>query len=402
MSKIPQIALIVETSRGYGRQVSLGVARYAHLHGPWSVYLVPGESQAMSFPDAKYWNGDGIITRLETRRLEEDVLRANLPTIALDMSDEQANPGNPLSRFTDLQVDSLEAGRLAAEHLLERNYASFAFVGFGQEVWSERRCKGFQSRLRKSGHEVAVYEARDKKWEKERARLAEWLDSLPKPVGVMAANDIRGREVLDACGLADLHVPEDVGVIGVDNDELLCELSFPSLSSVSLNAVVGGYQAAKRLDALIQGRKFKHHKIVVQALSVVTRHSTSSSSIQDRKVVEAQEMIRRAKGRGLSVTDVAAGVNIGRRELDARFVASLERTVASEIQRARFEHAKRLLEETDYPIPHVAELAGYSSDSYMVQVFRKRLNQTPAKYRANLRYVTAQAFLSESAIIRAR
>lgn len=393
MSKIPQVALLVETSRGYGRQVSLGVARYASLHGPWSVYILPGETEKIKYPEAKYWDGDGVITRLESRQIEQGVLRANLPTIALDMTDEQAAPKNPLSRFTDLQVDSATAARLAAEHLLERGYPSFAFLGSGKEVWSERRRLSFEANLLKAGHSPEIYyppaRYRSASWEAERPILAEWLLDLPKPVGLMAANDIRGRQALDACRLAELAVPRDVGVIGVDNDDLFCELAYPALTSVSINGIAGGYAAAKRLDHLMRGRQFKHNKIVVQALSVVARQSTNAITIADRCVVDALEYIRRSKGKDISVAKVADHVKVSRRELDARFTANIGRTVSTEIQHVRLEHAKRLLEETDYPIPQVAEAAGYSSDSYMVQVFRKRLDQTPAKYRASIRLVTA-------------
>lgn len=394
MSKIPQVALLVETSRGYGRQISLGVARYTSLHGPWSVYILPRGAEVLEYPKPDYWEGDGIITRLENPTIERGVLEANLPTISLDMTDEQLAPDNPLSRFTDLQPDSKEASNLAADHLISRGYRSFAFVGTGPEVWSMRRQVAFEARVASIGCPCEVYCPAQKRgelsWEEERPLLATWLEKLPKPVGVMAANDIRGRQVLDACRLVDILVPKDLGVIGVDNDELFCELSYPTLTSVSLNAVAGGYAAAERLDKMMKGRKFKNKKIVVKALRVVDRQSTNVIQLEDRSVVDALEFIHHSKGRGIAVTDVADRVKLARRDLDARFSENVGHTVAVEIQRARLENAKRLLEETDYPIPEVATAAGYSSDSYMVQVFRKQLNQTPAKYRASVRVVTAK------------
>jgi len=394
MSKIPQVALLVETARGYGRQISLGVARYASLHGPWSVYILPRGAEVLEYPKPDYWDGDGIITRLENPSIERGVLEANLPTISLDMTDEQLAPDNPLSRFTDLQPDSQGAANLAADHLVQRGYQSFAFVGTGPEVWSKRRQVAFQARVESIGCPCEIYCPAQKRgelsWEEERPLLAAWLDRLPKPVGVMAANDIRGRQVLDACRLADIVVPQDLGVIGVDNDELFCELSYPTLTSVSLNAVAGGYAAAERLDKMMKGHKFKGKKIVVKALRVVDRHSTNVIQLEDRCVVDALEFIRSSKGRGIVVADVAEEVQLGRRDLDSRFTESVGHTVSVEIQRVRLENAKRLLEETDYPIPEVATAAGYSSDSYMVQVFRKQLDQTPAKYRAGVRLVTAK------------
>jgi LacI family transcriptional regulator len=183
-------------------------------------------------------------------------------------------------------------------------------------------------------------------------------------------------------------VPKDVAVVGVDNDELLCELANPTLSSVALNAVMGGYRAAGHLDQLMRGKTPRAKVLSVEALRVVQRTSSDSVASNDRAIATALEFIQQTKGRGIKVEDVARHAKLSRRDLDARFGAGVGRTVLTEIQRVRLEYAKRLLEETDYPIPHVAEQAGYSSASYMVQVFRNRLDMTPAKYRASVRMLS--------------
>lgn len=391
MHNTPQVGLLIETARGYGREVSLGIARFARLHGPWSFHLTPGDFE-QSMPAAQYWHGDGIFARVVNERIAQQLLEANLPTVALDLSEEQLHPDNPLSQFTDLRVDSEKASQLAAAHLMERHYPAYGFVGVPGKVWSDRRQIAFCEAVAEAGFEAHVYEPRALSdaggWEQELPYLVEWLEALPKPVGVMACNDEHGLHVLDACRDADLTVPKDVAVVGVDNDELLCELANPTLSSVALSGVEGGFEAAARLDKLMREGKNSPGRIVVDALRVVTRHSSDSIALDDRRVADALALIKRSRGRDISAELVAKQARVSRRELDSRFRELVGHSMVAEIQRVRLNQAKRLLEETDYPIPVVAEAAGYSSASYMIQVFRRQLDTTPAKYRASVRVLS--------------
>ena len=207
----PRIALLIETSRGYGRELLRGVVRYARLHGPWGFYVTPGDF-LQAVPRMKSWGGTGIIARVETPAVARAILASGLPTIALGLSDEQLRPESPLSRLSEVVSDSHGAGRMAAEHLLERGFRHYAYVGSRGRVWSGRRLDGFRSRLRETGFEPHVYaQPRPRRaaadWEREQPALAAWLAGLPRPAGVMACNDDRGREVLVACLHAGLKVP---------------------------------------------------------------------------------------------------------------------------------------------------------------------------------------------------
>lgn len=390
MNDHPQVALLIETSRGYGRDVALGIARYARLHGPWSFHLKPGDFEQV-FPQQKYWRGSGVFARLANAKIVEELAAANLPTIALDMTDEQLSKSSPASKFTDLRVDSEAAAELAAAHLMERRYPNYAFVGSTGFIWSERRRKRFQEVIGDAGYETHVFEVAERnhgEWDKVVPRLADWIASLPKPVGVMACNDEHGLHVLDACRHAGLKAPAEVGVVGVDNDTLLCELCSPTLSSVMLNGVEGGYQAASWLNEMMKKGRNKHRTIHVGALRVVTRQSTDLVTVDHKQVAIALSLINESCGREVTADSVAEQAKVSRRELDALFRDTIGRSVAAEIQRVRLNHARRLLEETDYPVPDIAEAAGYSSASYMVQVFRRELNTTPAKYRVGVRLLS--------------
>jgi LacI family transcriptional regulator len=387
MRDVPKVALLVETSRGFGREFLLGIARYSRLHGPWSFHITPGDYKQV-VPKMKQWGGTGIIARIADRRVAQAVVNANLPTIALGLTDEQMQSDNPLSKFSEISSDPTEVSRLAAEHLLERRFTRFAYVGSDDRGWSSRREKGFREYLRQHQFEPFVYptpgRAQDRIWEREQALLARWISQLPMPIGLFACDDDRGREVLEACKLAGLNVPEDVAVVGVDNDEVFCELSDPPLSSVALNAETAGYRAAGLLDAMMQGRVRKRQKIVVESLGVVTRRSTEILAVDDEDVANALQFIRRQKGHGISVDQVAAEVAMSRRSLEKRFRDTIGRTILEEIQLGRLERAKRLLLETTYPISKVAEIAGFGSPGYFIQFFQRHVGRTPRKYRVEL------------------
>jgi len=383
---MPKVALLVETSQGYGRAFLRGVVRYARLHGPWAFYLQPGDLRQL-LPRMEEWGGTGIIARVENPEAAKAVLAANLPTIVLDLSESQLAEDNPLSRFSEVRPDSRKASRMAAEHLLERGLRHFAFVGtWGDLPWSVRRGEGFAERLAEDGIRCDPFPmpkaARDRRWGREQAILAQWLQSRPKPLGVLASDDDRGRQVLEACRAAGLSVPDDVAVIGVDNDELLCSLSDPMLSSVALNSDQAGYDAAALLHGLMSGRIRKPQRILVDATHVVARRSTDVHAAADRELAQALRFIRDNVISPIRVEDVVAQIGCSRRTLELRFQRLLGRSINQEIQRIRLERAKHLLAETELSVARVAEAVGFNSASYMIRLFRQHLGQSPTWFRA--------------------
>lgn len=387
MREIPKVALLVETSRGFGRDLLCGISRYAQLHGPWSFHIKAGDFE-QALPKMKQWGGTGIIARIPNERIAKAILDTNLPTIALGLSDEQLQPGSPLREFSELSSDPVEVASMAANHLLERRFRHFAYVGVEGRSWSKRREREFGAQLRKVGFEPHIYispeKPADRVWEKEQSIILEWLRRLPKPVGLFACNDDRGREVLEACRIMNLRVPEDVAVLGVDNDEVFCGLAYPPLSSVALNAETAGYRAAELLDGMMQGAIRKPRRIMVEALGVVTRRSTDIVAVEDEDVASALQYIHREQGRNISVESVVQEVAVSRRNLEKRFRDTIGRTILEEIQITRLERAKRLLLETTYPVSKVAELSGFGTTGYFIQFFQNRVGKTPRKYRTEL------------------
>lgn len=388
MAGIPRVALLIETARGYGRGLLRGIVRYARLHGPWAFYITPGDfSQVV--PKLRQWGGTGIIARIETPEIGKALLATRLPLIALDLSEAQLAAGSRLHGVSELASNSHQAAQLAAEHLLERGFWNYAFVGIAGRVWSDRRQRGFCERIGAAGFTPHLYPApkrkRDLEWAQEQSLMADWLRGLPKPIGVMACNDDRGRQVLEACRAAGVQVPEEAAVVGVDNDELLCELADPPLSSVALNAERAGHEAAALLDGLMSGQVPKPQRILAEALEVVTRRSSEVMAMDDREVAQALRYIHENAGRPMRVDQIVHSLAVSRRALEIRFQRAVGRSIHDEIQRAHLERAKRLLRESDLPLPGVAEASGFATPSYLAQVFRQQTGLTPARYRRQVR-----------------
>ena len=331
----------------------------------------------------------GIIGRIQTPAIARVLLSSGLPVIAVDLTDEQLAGSNPLSKLSEVCADSHSAGRVAAEHLIERGFTSFGFCGYRGRIWSDRRQEGFCERVEENQCSCQVYQparhGRTLPWHREEPLVTAWLESLPKPVGIMTCNDIRGRQVIEACLQAGLRVPDDVAVVGVDEDRLLCDLANPPLSSVALNLERAGYRAAELLDGLMSSRVCRPQRILVEAMWVIPRRSTNIQAIEDRHVAAAARFIRDHFRQPITVGDVVAESRISRRSLEIRFQQSLKRSVRQQIQQARLAWSKKLLVETTLSAEKIAELSGFSSLSYMSSVFQRELAMTLTEYRRQSR-----------------
>ncbi|MBI1368477.1 MAG: helix-turn-helix domain-containing protein [Planctomycetes bacterium] len=378
MPHIRQVALIVETSSIYGRRLLEGVNRYVQTHRPWSIFL--DQSDLFARPPAwlATWRGDGIICRTRRSLLAIDPRRQPI----VDLSDiEEPRPGVPR-----IESDHAAIGRLAADHLLNRGFRRFAFCGFSDHRWSELRHDGFKNRIAATGHDVHSYRStwsgrRDRSWVVEQRRIERWLRRLKKPVGIMAANDLRGQHVLDAAARANLAIPETVAVIGCDNDELLCSLGRPPLSSVVPHAARVGYEAAGVLDRLMDGRHVKASSLLIEPLDVVTRQSSDVLAIEDALVAESLRIIRERASFGLSVEELLEELAVSRTTLERRFREQLGRSPHAEIRRAQLKRVKELLAGTELPLDRIARLTGFAHPEYLSVLFKRTERITPGRYR---------------------
>ncbi len=384
--KIPQVAVLLESSHETSRGMLRGILKYVRLNGPWALHLVPGGARDQRLPNAGAWRGSGIIARVPNAKTASEIVAARLPAVIIDPLDPLLAPSHPLSRCCRVRCDSQAVACLAADHLVAGGFTHFAFAGAPVAPnWSRWRQEAFASRLAEHGHACSVYPgppARDRsEWERERAAMCRWLAKLPKPVAVFAANDARGRQVLDACLAADLPVPYQVAVLGVNNDELICETSQPPLSSVAVDVEQAGYAAAELLDHLMRGTLREPRIITYQPAEVVRRASTERLPVTDRLVIRALEYIRINAGLNIRVTDVAGHLGVTRRWLEKRFAAELDRSVLDEIQRVRFETVRGLVSQTDLAFTEIARRCGFTSANHLGIIFKAHFGVTMSAYR---------------------
>jgi LacI family transcriptional regulator len=359
------------------------VARYVREHGPWAIYHEPRSLEEMVPRWLKSWQGDGIIARIQNRQIASAVAAIGLPTV--DVLGVVPDCGFPL-----VHVDDAAIGRSGADHLLERGFRHFGFLSIERENWSHLRGSAFAAQVARRNctcHtlEIARRSAKSGSWERYEAELSQWVSNLPKPAGIMIASDQLGTALLEACRRAGANVPDDVGVIGVDNDEPLCLVSDPPLSSIWPNHAQVGYEAAKLLDAMLRGQPSPDAPIYLSPGNIVTRLSTNTLAVEDRVVAAAARFIREHASDGINVEDVVREAAVCRSVLQRRFKDVFRRTIHDEIVTARLARAKELLRDTDLPLVLIAEKSGFRHQEYMGAVFKQRLSTTPARYRIDSR-----------------
>ncbi|MHC4882364.1 MAG: DNA-binding transcriptional regulator [Planctomycetota bacterium] len=377
MVNIPRVIVIAGTAFSYGRGLLRGIARYSHLHGPWSFFSERGKPEEI-LPYLKNWKPNGIISYAFDGKHVNSFIPKGLPAIMIGSNVEI--PGYP-----NVLGDQENHSKAAAGYFLNAGFQNFAYCGFSNLEWSQIRGRYFAERLREKGIEVSYYESPllfyHKHWQHEQEELAAWLVSLPKPVAVMACNDERGRHVLEACKIAELAVPEQVAVIGVDNDEAICELTQPPLSSVAVNTEKAGYEAAELLDKMMKGQKGPYENIIVQTLRVVPRQSSDILMIQDESVARAVNFIRVNAKRPLQVQDVADTVAIHRRGLERRFKKRLNRSVHEEIRRVRIELIKKFLLETNMTVSQISNQLDFNEIAQLTRFFSREMGLSPNDFR---------------------
>jgi LacI family transcriptional regulator len=371
----PKVALLFEATNSYARSLLVGIGEYILSHGPWRVYYA--ELGTSDEPPAwlKGWQGQGVIVRGENRRLAKAVENLSVPVVDL-------TPSRLLPRAPWVKSDDAAIARLAAQHFLERGFRTFAFCGDARFSWSNRRGEQFGLLIRGAGHPCHVYAPLDRSSnsDDEVNAIAAWLAGLPKPVAVFACYDNRGQQVLEGCRRQGLAVPEEVAVLGVDNDEVLCVLSPPPLSSVSLNPRRAGWEAAALLSLMMKGETFEASAHLIPPVGVVNRQSSDILAVADPKIAEALRYIREHACEGIGVSDVLRHCPMARRALETRFKKLLGRTPHQEILRVQINRVKELLVGTELPVWEIADRTGFEPE-YLSVVFKQSTGVAPSEYR---------------------
>lgn len=399
---LPRVAVLIESSRAFGRGLIEGIARYSRLHGPWSMYFEPHELGVAPPGWLKDWTGDGIIARIDDRRMAEAVLATGLP--ALDLR----------GRFRDLDLpfigsNNIAITRVGFEHLRERGLRRFGFCGMPSgriRALDERRDHfvrhvteaGFDCYLFTSQPHMAlakdaagpfgppgVIEPAPADWDAEQNRLAEWVLSLPRPIGILACHDPRGYQLVDACRRAGVSVPDEVAVVGVDNDPVLCSMANPPMTSIDPDGPRIGFAAAECLDRMMRGERPPQEAVTIEPRGLTARRSSDMLAIDDPEIARAVRYIRDHACRGARVDEVVHQIAMSRSVFERRFKQALGRTPKSELLRVQIERAKQLLAESDLPLATVAEQCGFSTEKYLSDAFVRVTGSRPTAFRRTIR-----------------
>jgi LacI family transcriptional regulator len=378
----PQVLLIFQTRFEECTAMLKGIAHFERNHQLWVGFL---DDEARAEKDqqwlrSKKW--DGVISRHTTAPLVQTCAELKLPLV--DLNDTDPFPGVP-----KIRPDNIGFGHLGAEHFIERGFQHFGFAGFANHGWSRERRDGFVEALLLASRPCDVFDVKypgdyTPFWDSQQIEaLVAWLKGLPKPVGIMACNDMRAQQILSAAHAASILVPEEVAVLGANNEPIRCELAYPPLSSVSPNAFQSGYKSAETLACLMARRQPDILDLRIEPLGVAIRPSTDVLAIEDRSIATALSYIRRKACTKLSVEEVVKNAFTSRSQLEKKFRKHLGRSPQAEIRRVQVAKIKQLLQETDYPLKRIAEMTGFEHVEYMSVVFKRLTGDSPGAFRRN-------------------
>jgi len=375
-ARIPQVAILVDTSRSYGRDIVRGIRRYVAEHGPWSLYLEPRDLRS-SFPDwLKNWSGDGILSRTVDEVMLRQLKATKLPVVELRTTVLKHS-------FPFVGMDNSVVGTRVAEHFRHRGFQRFACALDVSEAFFIERSERFAQAVHDFGFDCPVFQSKRRNWEQHQSDLVAWLRDLPKPVGIFAVNDQLGFWLLDAARRAGIAVPEEVAVVGAENDNMLCETATPPLSSVRLRGQAVGYDAARVLDEWMQRKRIPKpsEKHLHLPGDIVVRQSSDIVAVEDPRISAALRFIRQHATENLDVTRVAREVALSRSVLERRMKSLIGRSPGEEINRLRFAAVEKLLTQTDLTLDAIASRCGFTHPQYMAEAFRKRAGVTPGEFR---------------------
>lgn len=376
-----KILLLTDLSSGYSRNLLKGIVRYSKEVGNWSFQRMPlyyrmlyGENGVVEW--AKKWQADAIIAQLTDVNIEllNDL---NIPIIVQNYRDRNKAVSN-------LTGDYFNTGVMAAKFFLNRGYRNFAFYGFKGAIWSRERADGYSHEIEKQGYKLAVLENDNKdkeEWSYNHTVLGNWLQSLPKPVALFACDDHFALQISETCNVYNINVPDDIAILGVDNDDLLCNISDPPLSSIVLDVENGGYNAGKLLHQLITKEITEPFNIVVNPLIIERRKSTEKYAVSDKNIRIILNYIEKNYANHLSVEELVKQVPLSRRVLEKKFKEETGESLYQYIQNYRIDQFTRLLITTDYSLFEAALQSGFENYKNVSRIFRKYKALSPAEYR---------------------
>ena len=385
MKRRKRVAILIPIDSKAGRDRVSGILRYLQSH-PYLEAVITGDHIAnRRLSNMSGVKLDGLITTPEFLA-QRNLMRSFAASAIVIANGRNLVPPPGCNRFGAVVCDNEGAGRCGAEFFLKKNFTSFAFIGMAEaQAWADERLKGFKETLEQKGFECAVYSPPPETgWKAEKRSLRRFLMKLPKPCGLLAAFDSRARHVIDICAHSGIAVPQQVSVLGVDNDEMFCEWCRPTISSIQPEFEMSGYRLAELLDSLMQGAPRQPVILRYGVSGIVERLSTLDLTGSARIVTLAREYIRKNAKAPIKLSDIAAAAGCSPRILQRRFQEVTGNTPIEELRQRRLEHVCEMLANTTTPIDLVGGFCGFSSNSNLKAAFKAQYGMSLSAYRASL------------------
>lgn len=399
----PEVAVVLDLSGESARGIMRGILQFVRENTPWNITYIPSNVSNVDASTLSSWRGDGMITRLTRESTYRKILSLSCSTVLLCEEDFPL-PTRKKNLPVFVRCEDETIGKMGAEYFLKRGFRHFAYIPNPVPyAWSQYRKKGFQKALCDAGFSFHLFQPSEKKrkkaflpptaqeWLEEREELAHWLCQLPQPIGILAANDFRGRQTLEACQYADIPVPYQAAVLGVNNDELVCLMAYPSLSSVAVHWEKAGFLAASALHRRMNNLPTPQEESYAP-IHVISRNSTEKLHLADPLVVRIMEMIRINNGQNLQVQEMARVLRVSVRTAQSRFKKAVGHSIMEEIQRVRMRFVCNLLENSPLTINEIAEHCGFENANYLGIAFKRQFGMTMGKYRDQKNDETSHPF----------
>ncbi|HFZ0430708.1 TPA: XylR family transcriptional regulator [Klebsiella pneumoniae] len=383
ITKRHHVSLLFNANKAYDRQVIEGVGDYLQASQcEWDIFI---EEDFRTRPgNIRDWLGDGVIADFDDLEIEQQLMDADIPVVAVGGSYQHEEDYPPVHYIASDNHAQIE---MAFDHLRAKGITRFAYYGLplcNAQRWAAEREHAFRALADKYNSGSLIYQGLETtpgNWQHAQNRLADWLLQLPAQTGIIAVTDSRARHLLQACERLQLPVPERLCVIGIDNEELTRYLSRVSLSSVVQGTRQMGYKAAKLLHRLLNGYAPEKQRILIPPMQVIARRSTDHRSFTDPAVIQAMHYVRNHACKGIKVEQVVDVVGISRSNLERRFKDETGQTLHTMIHTQKLERARELLNSLTLPVHEISHMCGYLSLQYFYTVFKKEYGMTPGTYR---------------------
>lgn len=372
-----KVILLIDCASEHDRKLLRGMMRYSKENGPWLFYRLSPDSRFGEDREewvvqwAKQWKADAIIGRWDDHKMHL-LDRLDIPVVL-------QNNKSRSQVFSNLTGDYDGTGKMAAQYFRKKLYTEYAFFGIRDIVWSEERCKGYEDEiLRYNGHFHSYME--DTSGD-DRDKIVEWLEKLPKPVALFCCDDAHAQFVTETCKIAGIRVPEDIAILGVDDDELLCGISDPPISSIEMDVERGGYMTCKLLHQQILSGSKEPFNVWIAPLGIKERASTSILNVKDPHVLKMIRHIDNNYSLDIKMEDILKIVPLSRRSIEMRFKKATGYTIYQYLLNVRVEHFAYLITTTDRSYVEIAYEVGFRDLSNVSRTFRKYKGCTPVEYR---------------------